>query len=68
MSILVSLADFLKMAEHHLQKELHASLNDFPSIWPEDYYVENMSVKEAKEICFKIQEDCVSYLNSTLLG
>lgn len=68
MSIHVSLADFLKMAEHHLQKELHASLNDFPSIWPEDYYVENMSVKEAKEICFKIQEDCVSYLNSTLLG
>jgi hypothetical protein len=60
MSIHVPLSDFVKMVDHHLQRELHTSLQDFPNIWAEDYYKEDMTVKKAKEACRKIQEDCLS--------
>lgn len=60
MSVQINLADFVKMVDHHLQKELHASISDFPSIWAEDYFVEGMTTKEAKEACNKIQEDCLN--------
>lgn len=60
MNIVVPLSDFIKMVDHRLQRELQASLQDFPNVWAEDYYKENMTVKEAKEACQKIQEDCLS--------
>lgn len=68
MSIQISKPDFIKMVDHYLKKELQASLDDFPNIWAEDYYQEGLTVKEAKEVCIKIKEDCLNYLNDNLQG
>lgn len=68
MSVQINQLDFVKMVEHYLEKEIHASLNDFPNIWAEDYYKEGLTIKEAKEICLKIKDDCLNYLNDTLEG
>jgi hypothetical protein len=62
MSVQINQLDFVKMVDHYLKKEIQASLEDFPNICVEDYFKEGLSIKEAKEICSRIKDDCLANL------